>query len=43
VTVPGIFICRCEGGKIVEEWDIWDELSLLQQLGALSPQGESDG
>ena len=33
VTVPGIFICRCAGGKIVEEWDIWDDLGLLQQLG----------
>jgi steroid delta-isomerase-like uncharacterized protein len=34
VAVPGIFICRCAGGKIVEEWDMWDELVLLQQLGA---------
>jgi steroid delta-isomerase-like uncharacterized protein len=34
VTVPGIFICRCAGGKIVEEWDMWDELGLFQQLGA---------
>ena len=33
VTVPGIFICRCADGKIVEEWDIWDDLSLLEQLG----------
>lgn len=39
VTVPGIFICRCAGGKIVEEWDMWDDLGLLQQLGAISPLG----
>jgi steroid delta-isomerase-like uncharacterized protein len=39
VTVPGIFVCRCENGKIVEEWDIWDELGLLRQLGAISPPG----
>ena len=43
VTVPGIFMCRCEGGRIVEEWDIWDDLGLLQQLGAISPPGESEG
>ena len=43
VTVPGIFICRCAGGKIVEEWDIWDDLGPLQQLGAISPLGESEG
>ena len=39
VTVPGIFVCRCEDGKIAEEWDIWDELGLLRQLGAISPPG----
>lgn len=41
VNVPGIFICRCRDGKIVEEWDIWDDLGLLQQLGAISPLGEA--
>ena len=39
VTVPGIFICRCEGGRIVEEWDIWDDLGLLQQLAAGGERG----
>lgn len=34
VAVPGIFICRCRDGRIVEEWDFWDDLGLLQQLGA---------
>ena len=37
VTVTGIFICRCEGGKIVEEWENWDDFGLLQQLGKIPP------
>jgi steroid delta-isomerase-like uncharacterized protein len=40
VTVTGIFICRCAGGKIVEEWENWDDLGLFQQLGAIAPLGE---
>ncbi len=43
VTVTGIFICRCKGGKIVEEWENWDDLGLLQQLGVIPPLGESEG
>jgi steroid delta-isomerase-like uncharacterized protein len=34
---PGITIQRVEGGKIVEEWNSYDNLSLLQQLG-LAPE-----
>jgi steroid delta-isomerase-like uncharacterized protein len=33
----GITISRIEGGKIVEDWDSYDNLSLLQQLG-LAPE-----
>ena len=33
----GITISRIEGGKIVEEWQAYDNLSLLQQLG-LAPE-----
>jgi steroid delta-isomerase-like uncharacterized protein len=43
VTVTGIFMCRCEGGKIVEEWENWDDLGLLQQLGVIPSLGESEG
>ena len=35
VTSTGIEIERLAGGKVVESWAHWDELGLLQQLGAL--------
>ena len=35
VTVEGIAIDRFEGGKVVESWNHWDNLGLLQQLGAI--------
>ena len=35
--LQGISIHRIEGGKIVEEWNRYDNLSLLQQLG-LAPE-----
>jgi steroid delta-isomerase-like uncharacterized protein len=37
VEGQGITIQRIEGGKIVEEWNSWDNLSLMQQLG-LAPE-----
>ncbi len=37
VEESGITIQRIEGGKIVEEWNSYDNLSLLQQLG-LAPE-----
>jgi steroid delta-isomerase-like uncharacterized protein len=33
----GIAISRIEGGKIVEEWQSYDNLSMMQQLG-LAPE-----
>ena len=33
VTVTGITISRIEGGKVVEEWEEFDRLGLMQQLG----------
>jgi predicted SnoaL-like aldol condensation-catalyzing enzyme len=33
-TTSGIYIFRIEDGKIVEAWDAWDELGLLEQIGA---------
>ena len=34
-NVTGIGIDRIAGGKIVESWDIWDILSMMQQLGVI--------
>jgi len=33
VSVTGIWISRLRDGKIVETWDNWDTLGMLQQLG----------
>ena len=35
VAVPGVQIDRFSGGKIVEEWTLFDQLGMLQQLGAV--------
>ncbi len=37
IEVKGITISRIEGGKIVEDWDSYDNLSIMQQLG-LAPE-----
>jgi steroid delta-isomerase-like uncharacterized protein len=37
VEIEGITIHRIENGKIVEEWERYDNLSFLQQLG-LAPE-----
>ena len=37
VTLTGIIITRVENGKAVEEWESFDQLSLMQQLGAIPP------
>ncbi len=36
VVVPGMTLFRFANGKIVEEWSVYDMLSVMQQLG-LSP------
>jgi steroid delta-isomerase-like uncharacterized protein len=39
LRVTGITIARFENGKIVEGWDNWDRLGMLEQIGAYtSPQ-----
>ena len=33
VTIAGVSIARFDGAKIVEVWESWDGLTLVQQLG----------
>lgn len=41
VTITGMTIARFENGKIIEGWDNWDQLAMLEQLGAYAaPVGE---
>jgi predicted ester cyclase len=35
ITVMGLTISRIEGGQVVEEWQTWDTLGMLVQLGAV--------
>ena len=35
VTVTGIGIDRVENGKIIEGWNNWDTLGMMQQIGAV--------
>ena len=35
VSVAGIMIFRIADGQIVESWDVWDTLGMLQQLGVV--------
>jgi predicted ester cyclase len=37
VTITGIVISRIENGKAVEEWESFDQLGLMKQLGAIPP------
>lgn len=39
VKVNGTLFSRLEGGRIVEEWEVIDQLSLLAQLGVVSLPG----
>ncbi len=38
----GIAIGRYAGGKLVEVWDSWDALGMLQQLGVIPPLGQGE-
>ena len=39
IEFEGITIHRIEGGKIVEEWNVYDTLGVMQQIGAVpSPE-----
>jgi steroid delta-isomerase-like uncharacterized protein len=40
VHVAGIVIVQISGGQIVSGWNSWDQLGLLQQLGATPASGD---
>jgi steroid delta-isomerase-like uncharacterized protein len=42
VAITGITIHRIEDGKIVEEWENWDALGLMQQIGAVPAPEQSE-
>ena len=35
VTITGLCISRCSDGKVVEEWELVDQVGLMRQIGAL--------
>jgi steroid delta-isomerase-like uncharacterized protein len=41
VEVAGVTISRIEGGKIVEDWDNYDALGMMQQIGAIPEPGQA--
>ncbi len=43
VAVQGIFIGRVVGGKLVETWEQFDAMGLMQQLGAMPSPGRPTG
>jgi steroid delta-isomerase-like uncharacterized protein len=42
-TITGINIVRVAGGRIAEEWVVFDRLGLLQQLGVVPAPGRAPG
>lgn len=43
VTITGITINRISEGGIQEEWNNFDQLGMLQQLGVVPTPGQTDG
>jgi steroid delta-isomerase-like uncharacterized protein len=44
ISVAGITISRFDGGKVAEEWEVYDMMGMLQQLDAIpSPEQEAVG
>jgi len=42
VRVAGMVMVRFENGRIMEGWNSWDQLGLLQQIGAVPEPGRED-
>ena len=43
LDITGIGIFRFSDGKVVESWDNFDQLGMMQQLGAISTPEQSEG
>ncbi len=43
VVISGITIFRMKNGKIVAGWDKWDQLAMLEQIGAVPEQHPKSG
>ena len=41
VKVNGMTLSRFESGKIIEEWELLDQLNMFQQLGIVSVQSQT--
>lgn len=41
ISLTGITIARVIDGKVVESWNNWDVLGMMQQLGAVSAEAKS--
>jgi hypothetical protein len=37
VAIGGMSLARIANGQLVEAWDQWDKLAMLQQIGAVPP------
>ena len=37
VTISGMSIARLRDGKMVEGWNNWDQMAMMQQIGAFQP------
>jgi ketosteroid isomerase-like protein len=38
MTLKGMSACRVQNGMIIEGWNIWDQIGMARQLGALTGQ-----
>ena len=43
ISITGIGIFRFSDGKVVESWDNFDQLGMMQQLGDVPPPGGAAG
>ena len=41
VSIALTAVYRIEGGKVAEEWETFEELQMLQQIGAIPTEGEA--
>jgi len=39
VAIPWVVFTRFDGGRIVEDWEVYDELGLMMQIGAIPESG----